>query len=386
MMVDLAIIGGGLCGTAVAHFLHHQGFVGTIALIERDKSYQFAASTLSAAGIRQQFSRRENIMLSRTTLDMIRNPDAYGLNGVEFGFREQGYLLLSSTAGRDVHAKNHAVQRAADAPVDWLEPDALAGRFPWLNVANLGAGTHGIRGEGWFDPHGVLQALRGRLRSAGIHLVDAEITGLETGGGVHVIRSDRAEPIEARQIVIASGPQSGAVAALAGLDIPVQPRKRSVFVFSCRTPPHNALPLLVDPTGVYVRPEGSHFICGVSPPETDDPQPAPDDFEPQWALFDEVIWPVLAERIPAFEAIKLERAWAGHYDMNLFDQNGIIGTLPLEGWHIITGFSGHGVQQALAAGLHLARQIISQSPTEEIAAFGPARIAEGRPFAERNII
>src|SRR5690606_23209749 len=129
-----------------------------------------------------------------------------------------------------------------------------------------------------------------------------------------------------------------------------------VSVFDCRAPIEKA-PLLIDPTGVYFRPEGASYICGVSPPEESDPDCL--DFEIDYSLFEDTIWPVLAHRVPAFEAIKLARAWAGHYDYNTLDQNAILGRPPeLENFYVAAGFSGHGLQQAPAVGRAIAELIV----------------------------
>ena len=138
---------------------------------------------------------------------------------------------------------------------------------------------------------------------------------------------DNGERLEAGTVVNAAGPAAGKVAALAGLALPVEPRKRNVFVFEAREK-FDDMPLMVDPSGVYVRPEGSVYITGGAEAEATDGPADPSDFEPDWSLFEEAIWPVLATRIPAFEAIKATRAWAGHYDYNTLDQNGVIGPHP----------------------------------------------------------
>ena len=148
------------------------------------------------------------------------------------------------------------------------------------------------------------------------------------------------------------------------------------------------MPLLVDPSGVYIRPEGAYFLTGFSPEEADDPRPADDDFEVDYRYYEEVIWPALAHRIPAMESLKLVRAWVGHYDYNVIDQNAIIG------WHdevrnlmFCNGFSGHGLQQSPAAGRAVAELIAhGHFVTLDLSVFGYERLVEGRAVREVNVI
>jgi glycine/D-amino acid oxidase-like deaminating enzyme len=148
-------------------------------------------------------------------------------------------------------------------------------------------------------------------------------------------------------------------------------------------------PLLIDVTGAYVRPEGEGFICGVSP-DADGPDPdwGTDGDAVDWSLFEERIWPALAHRIPAFEAIRPGRAWAGPYDMCALDHNAIVGpAVGLDNFLLCNGFSGHGLQQAPAVGRGLAEWIAhGRYVTLDLSDLGHARVAEGRPLLERNVI
>jgi FAD-dependent oxidoreductase domain-containing protein 1 len=149
-------------------------------------------------------------------------------------------------------------------------------------------------------------------------------------------------------------------------------------------------PLLIDTTGVWCRPEGrggadgQMFICGGAPPGDD---PESDEFEVEWSQFEEHYWPALAERVPAFEAIRPGRAWAGHYDMNELDHNAIIGQAGPSNFYLANGFSGHGLQQSPAVGRALAELIVHRRYlTLDLADMGFDRIADNRPLLERNVI
>lgn len=385
---DIVIVGGAIVGASIAFFLREEGYRGTIAVIERDPSFAHAATTLSCASIRQQFSIPENIRLSRFTLQFFRELQARFGTPADIAFREKGYLILASEEGSDILTANHRVQMAEGADIALLSAADLEARFAWLSAEGIAAGAYGRSGEGWFDAHALLALLRTALKSRDVDLLKGEITAIAR-------RNDRitgvtladGTTIEAGLVVNAAGPNAGNIAALAGLALPVEPRKRSVFVFEAAERLID-MPLLVDPSGVYVRPEGSVYITGGAEDAATDGPADPADFEPDWPLFEDVIWPVLAARIPAFEALKPGRAWAGHYDYNSLDQNAVIGPHPqVENFLFANGFSGHGLQQAPAVGKALAEWIVhGEYRTIDCAAFGYARIAQNQPFPELNVI
>lgn len=387
---DVVIVGGGAVGSAAAYFLAAEaGFSGSVVVVERDPTYARASTPLSAGGIRQQFSIRENVEIGLFARDFIGGAgELLAVDGEspELGFVEGGYLFLATPEGRAVLAENHALQIAAGAAIAWLEPGALAARFPWLNAQGLGAGTFGERGEGWLDPNTLLQALKRKARALGAGYRTDEVTAIEQGkAGIQAVRLASGDKIECGTVVVAAGANSGAVARLAGVTLPVGPRIRTVYQIDCREP-LPGLPLTIDPTGVWVRPEGSGYICGVSPPEDQDPESWEIDVD--WRWFEETVWPALAHRVPAFEAIKLTGAWAGPYDYNALDQNAVIGRHPeIANLLFATGFSGHGLQQAPAAGRAVMELIAhGEYRSIDLTRFGIERILEGRPLKERNVV
>ncbi|TPK88523.1 FAD-binding oxidoreductase [Mesorhizobium sp. B2-4-17] len=388
MRYDIVIIGGAIVGSSIAYYLREEGFSGSIALIERDPQFSHAATTLSMASIRQQFSIPENIRLSQFTLQLFRRlKEAFG-SDADIGFREGGYLILAGEAGLPILKANHEAQVAEGADILFEDAGQLTRRFPWLSAEGITAGAYGRSGEGWFDAHAMLMLFRKALRDKKIDFITADVTGIvRQGNQVTGVSLDDGETLEAGIVVNAAGPNAGKVAALAGLALPVEPRKRNVFVFEAREK-YADMPLLVDPSGIYVRPEGSVYLTGGAEPEEGDGPADPGDFEVDWPLFEEVIWPVLATRIPAFEAIKPTRAWAGHYDYNTLDQNAVIGPHPeVRNFLFANGFSGHGLQQAPAVGKALAELIVHGGyRTIDCSAFGYERVAEGRPFRELNVI
>ena len=388
MRYDVVIIGGAIVGSSIAYYLREEGFSGSIALVERDPQFAHAATTLSCASIRQQFSIPENIRLSQFTLKLFRRlTEEFGADA-DIGFREGGYLILAGENGLPILKANHQTQLAEGADIVLEDAEALVRRFAWLSAEGITAGAYGRSGEGWFDAHAMLMLFRKALREKKIDFITADVTGIERQGDrVTGVGLDNGERLDAGIVVNAAGPNAGKVSAMAGLVLPVEPRKRNVFIFEAREK-YDDMPLLVDPSGIYVRPEGSVYITGGAEPEEGDGPADASDFEPDWPLFEEVIWPVLATRIPAFEAIKPTRAWAGHYDYNTLDQNAVIGPHPQVGNFLFAnGFSGHGLQQAPAVGKALAELIVHGGyRTVDCSAFGYERVAEGRAFRELNVI
>lgn len=384
---DVVIVGGAAVGSATAYFLKAQlGFSGSVTVVERDPTYAGAATTLSAASIRQQFSTPENIRLSQFGVEFIRSlEDRFG-KGASVGFREGGYLLLAGDKGQSVLEANHKVQRQAGADTVLLDAPALAAHFPWMNTSDIAAGSLGLSGEGWFDAHMLLGLLRGGARQAGVSYVEGAVTDIDVkGSAVQGVRLSDGSAIACGVLVNAAGPQAGSIAALAGVELPVEPRKRCVFVVHCREA-LNPFPLLVDTSGVWIRPEGDYYICGISPPEENDP--VDPGFDVDYSLFDDFVWPALAHRVPAFEALKMARAWAGHYDYNRIDQNAILGSHPsLRNFYFANGFSGHGIQQAPAVGRAIAELIVhGEYRSLNLDIFRYERFAEGRTVLELNVI
>lgn len=387
---DVVIIGGGAIGSAVACFLMlDQGFGGSVAVIERDPTYRTASSALSASSIRQQFSTPFNVAVSRFGLEVLKHPERWlEVEGEvpDFGFHEKGYLFLATAAGLAVLRTNHAMQVAEGVAVELMASDRLAARFPWLNVEGLSAGSLGLAGEGWFDGYSLLQAFRRKARSLGASYLTGTVTGIDRAHGrVTGVTLSDGRRIGCGVAVNAAGPQAGKVAALAGIELPVEGRKRCVFVFDCKEAIPDC-PLVIDPGGVWFRPEGKLFICGAPPADGQDPDT--EDLTVDHDLFDGMIWPALAERVPAFESLKVVNAWAGHYEMNTVDHNAVIGPHPdLPNLIFANGFSGHGLQQSPAAGRGVAELIAHGGyQTLDLSPFAFTRILENRPIVELNVV
>ena len=388
--VDVLIVGGAVVGSAAAYFLRAQtGFKGSVLVVEKDFTYKQSATARSAASIRHQFSTPENIRMSQFGTHFIQNISDYLVVDGEVpdvGFHEGGYLFLATPAGRDVLEANHRVQRRLGVDVALLAPVQLQARFPWLATQDLGAGSLGLSGEGWLDAFGLMQAFRRKAVSLGAEYQQAQVSAVQRAGrAITAVTLSDGATVSCGLVINAAGTGAPALAQSAGIFLPVQSRKRCVFFFS--TPAEvSQCPLVIDPSGAYFRPEGSGFICGISPTENQDPECF--DFEVDHTLFDNVLWPTLAARVPGFEAARVQNAWAGHYDVNTLDHNVILGAHPeVDNLLFANGFSGHGMQQSAAAGRALSELVTFGSyRTLDLSAMGWARVVERRPLLEVNVV
>ena len=386
---EVVIVGGGVIGSAIACFLTQDDRDVAVTVIERDPSYACASSALSASSIRQQFSSAINIRMSQYGIAFLRDiGERLAVDGErpEIGLVEPGYLYLATQNGVAVLRENHAVQQAHGVHVELMPPQRLKAKFPWVSTDGVALASHGLADEGWFDGYSVLQAFRKKAISQGVRYVRDEATGFALDGArIAAVKLASGAPLHADVFVNAGGPWAASVARWAGIELPVRARRRSVFSFSCpqRLP---GCPLVIDPSGIWFRPEGEQFICGYAPPAAEDADDLP--LEVAYHAFDAFIWPTLAERVPAFEAMRMTGAWAGYYEMNTFDHNAILGLHPACGnLYFAAGFSGHGLQQCPAVGRGIAELIrFGEYRSLDLSEAGFSRILENRPLLERNVI
>jgi FAD-dependent oxidoreductase domain-containing protein 1 len=382
---DVVIAGGGAVGSATAHFLAEQpAFSGSVVVIEPDPTYSFAASALSASSIRQQFSTPLNIALSAFGLEFLRD---CGRGLADVNLVESTYLYLASTQGEPILKQNVEVQRRCGVDTRLMDAAGLLTRYPWINAADVAAAADTSSGEGWFDGYGLLRGLRRASERGGVRYLRDRIASVIMDGASSVagVRLAGGGTLRCRWLVNAAGTHSRAIAAEAGIDLPVHARKRNVFVFTSLSPPADC-PMVIDPSGLWFRPERDRFICGVVP--VHDPNVALDDFNVDHQLFEDLAWPALAHRVPAFEAIRMAGAWAGHYDYNVFDQNAFLGPCEnVPNLILASGFSGHGLQHAPAIGRALAEIVaFGEYRTIDLSPFSYSRYLRGRPLRERNVI
>lgn len=388
---EVAVIGGGVMGCSAAFWLTRLSPGLSVTVVERDPTWAQAATALSVASIRSQFSTEVNVRISRFGIDFIRNfADWTGPAGdvPSLGLVENGYLFLTASAqGAAIMHDIAAMQRACGAATQVLDPAQLAQRFPWIETGDLAAASFGPRDEGWFDNMGLLRGLRNAARAQGARFVTGEVTGLDIAAGrvTGVVLADGSR-IGCGAALSVAGTRASRVAAMAGLSVPVEPRKRTVFVIDAPNARHPDAPLLID-RGFWMRPErGGQWLTATVP---DDDGPCDiNDFEPDLHLFEEVIWEQLYARCPGFDAVKVVRAWAGHYDYNTLDQNALLGALPpLPNLFFATGFSGHGLQQSGAVGRGMAELVLHGGwQSLDLSDLSITRVLAGTPLVERAVV
>lgn len=385
---DIVIVGAGVMGASLAYWLTRLDSTLVVLLIERDTSFSRASSSLSASSIRQQFTSPVNISLSQFGVRFLRQAHdllAIDGQGPMLGLREPGYLYLACHSDAALLRSAHAVQSAHGASVALLSPDDLSMRFPWLNTEGLALGSLGLEGEGWFDGPALHQGLLRKALAQGASLVYGEVLEIAMGasGQSERVTLTDGRSIRCAQVVNAAGAWSGALAQRAGIGLMISPRRRTVFVLSTPSP-LTGCPLIIDPSGFWLRPEGEWLLYGSPPLEDEDDLP----LDPDWRELDEAGWARLAHRIPSLEAMRIERAWSGYYDMHHLDHNAVIGPHPLiRNLWFLAGFSGHGMQHAPGAGLALAEWILTGAPASiDVRALGYERVLRDEPLRELNVI
>lgn len=375
---DVLVIGGGGIGSSIAYWLKKRAQEGlNVVVVEKDPTYTTASTPLSLGGLRQQFSLVENIQMSLYGADFIRNIKEHLGDDVDVNFTPYGYLMLATEESAEVLKQNSRLQNELGAKNEILTARRLKEKFPWLNTDGIELGCHGLEKEGWFDPWQLLYSMKKRAIEHGAHYLNGEVIGFEfrkqedmfvegvepgtyeSVDQVIVKMPDGSvEPIKFGLCVIAAGAQSGKIGELArigkgpgvlSIPLPIEPRKRYVYAFGCDEDKPAAgstlnTPLVIDPSNVYFRREGlSGLYIGGRSPESVEKEPSTDNLDVDYDYFDTDVWPHLAHRVPKFEAIKVKSAWAGFYEYNTFDENGIVGPHPYyHNLYIASGFSGHG--------------------------------------------
>lgn len=387
MKADVVIIGGGAIGAAAAYFLKTIDQSTKVAVIERDPTYNLASTPRSSGGIRRLFSLPENIELSNFSIPFFSNfAETMVVDGVkaDINFKKNGYLFIVPPSTRDVLKSNFDRQLQMGCNVIWLEPDELKEKFPSMNVDDLGAAVHSPD-DGWLDPYGVLMGFRKKAQSMGAEFLDDEVMGMtRSRNKASSAKLKSGQEIEASHFVNAAGAWAKEICAMLGFTVPIEPLRRYEHYFECQEI-IEPLPYIKDTKKLAFRPEGAGYSGGV--PTLDEPRGY--NFNVDHTYFEEVVWPALVHRFPKFGRTRCKNTLPGLYDQNEFDGNVIIGPGAdgLVNFHMLAGFSGHGLMHAPGCGLAMAELILKgKYETLDLTRFGWQRILDGTPLREQGII
>ncbi|MCS5604162.1 MAG: FAD-binding oxidoreductase [Alphaproteobacteria bacterium] len=383
-MADIIIIGGSIMGSSIAYHLAMTGRAGDVCVIEPDPTYEWAAAPRSSGGVRLMHGLFENIEMSRYGREVYKNfaklMDVDGLPG-SFDFLEHGYLYL--VAGPvDVAAAEESwkIQTGLGVPNDLLDRDELGARFPSLHVGDVDAAIHGPQ-DGFIDPHAAVTGFRRKAISLGVTYIKDKVVDIQVSGGLaRAVVLGSGEIISSDIIVNVAGAWGPEICAMVGMEVPVQPLSRNTFYFEIQGEVET-MPLTKDPGGIAFRQEGAGFTVGL----TDTDVAFGFNWEVDHDLFESRFWPVLAHRIPAFEALQLKRGWAGHYAFNHMDGNTIIGKWigGLDNFYIATGFTGAGLQKGPAIGRAMTELLLNGGyQTIDLTRMSFQRVIDENPLIE----
>ena len=392
---DVVIVGGAIMGSSLAWFLSsNEDFDGRILVVEKDPTYEFSSTMATNSCMRQQFSAELNIKISQFAAEFVTNMRSYMGNDPDvpqLTIHNFGYMYLADNDDfANTLKDNQKIQIANGAKTKLMTPEDIKRDYPFYNVDDIVLGSLNTHDEGYWEGITVFDWWRKKARAADVHYIQNEVVAMtkdKTGEKISSVTLKSGETISCGTVVNASGPRAIETAKMAGITVPIEPRKRFTYVFSAEQPLDRDLPLTIDPSGVHVRQDGTSLYLAGGHSDYDPAVPY-DDFEMDHDLWIDHIWPVLATRIPQFEAIKIEREWAGHYAYNAFDHNAVLGPhTEIKNFIFLNGFSGHGLQQSPAMGRGTAEFITyGRYQTLDLSPFHYERIPNNTPIIEKAVI
>ena len=360
---DVVVVGGGAIGASAAFHLRRLG-AANVVLLERD-TLSSGSTSKAAGGIRAQFADELNIKIALRSLDEFERFDE--LTGAEISFRQHGYLFLLDSE-TDVRAFRDALllQRALGVPSRELTPAEAADLVPQLALDGVLAATFCPR-DGYATPEAVVQGyasvsgakvLQG-CALTGVEVQNGRIVGVETSRGT----------IATDTVVCCAGIWSRDIGAMAGVDLPVEGKARSMWFTPEDGGLPRELPLTIDfSTGFYFHREGPGVAFGGRERQLEDVAEA------------------AVRRLPVLAELPVRSSWWGWYDVSP-DWNALVGEASEPSRFLYaTGFSGHGFQQAPAVGEHLAELVVGREPTLDLSAFAADRFAQGALRPETFVI
>lgn len=391
---DVVIVGGAMYGASVSWFLaDNPDFDGSILVVEREPTYTACSTTHTNSCMRQQFSREINVRISQFAADFVKNLQRYMGDDPRvpnLPIQSYGYMYLADNEPfAEVLRASQQVQAACGAGTRYLTAEKIGRDYPFYNLEDIIGGNHNLVDEGYFDGGTLFDWWRRSGKEKGVEYLGNEVVAMALNAGgtrVESVTLKSGESVACGTVVNASGPRAVLTSRMAGIEVPVEPRKRYTFIFDAEQPLDRDLPLTIDPSGVHMRTDGAYYLAGCPPDE--DPAVDYDDYQQDYDIWQGKVWPIVATRIPQFEAIKLVNSWAGHYAFNTFDQNAILGPhTRVENFIFVNGFSGHGLQQSPAMGRGTAELIVyGEYRSLDLSPFNFTRIERGEPFNEKAII
>ncbi|APG87943.1 glycine/D-amino acid oxidases (deaminating) (plasmid) [Sinorhizobium americanum CCGM7] len=390
---DVVIIGGATMGACSAWFLaSNPDFKGKVLVIEPDPTFSKAQTGASNNCMRQQFANPINVRIGQFAAEFVKNfrGELGGDPAVpELAIRNFGYLYLSDNPGLTaVLARDQKVQAENGAGTRMVSRLEIAEAYPFYRLDDIEAGSLNTRDEGYYNAPLMVEWLIRKSIERGVDYVRNSVISIgREGDRVTSVTLETGEIITAGHIVNAAGTRAGQVAAMAGLKLDIQPKRRYTFIFRARNPLDRDLPLTIDPTGVHFRQFGDDYLVG-SPPMGDDATVGFDDFTAEEGIWEKKVHPILSNRIPQFRDVEIVDFWMGHYDFNTFDYNVVIGPHDaVSNFHFTNGSSGHGSQQGPAVGRGVAEQIIYGGfRSLDLTPFLYTRFAKGERVIERAVI
>lgn len=377
---DVVIVGGGVMGVSTAYHLARRGYKN-IDLFEKN-SLGSGSTELSAGGVRFQFSTEVNLNLSLASVPMIERFEEE--MGEDPHLHQTGYLLMAKTEEEWAQFKlNVELQRKRGIPASALSAADVKELVPALTVTDILGATFCPR-DGYADPHAIVQGFAKRARELGARLHEnTEVTGIETKDGrVTAVETSKGR-VETPWVVNAAGPWAGVVGKMAGVDVPVQPLRRIIYVTDAFPAISDPLPMVIDfHTGFYFRREGPGLIMGMG----NDDEPYGFNLNMDWEWLGAVVEQAV-ETAPILEKARIMNGWAGLYEVSP-DAHPIIGRVPeLEGLLLLNGFSGHGFMHGPVGGKLISEIILDgKAKTVDISSLSYERFAKGELIREANVV
>ena len=377
---ECVIIGGGVVGCSLAYHLTQLGM--TPVLLERDV-LGGGSTGRCAGGVRQQFATEINVKVGMMSREMLANFE--NEIGVTSGYKPIGYLFLASNdAEAEQFRRNVAMQQAAGlSDVKIVTPEEIAEIVPGMKTDDVVLGAF-CQSDGLAGPNEVTTGYAAAARRNGATILEGcdvetiKVEARRSGGRVTGVTLN-GNSIATEMVINCAGPHAGYVGEMAGVDVPVKPYRRHIFVTEPIDLP--AIPMTVEfQSSLYFHPEGEGLLLGMSDPD----EPSSFDTAVDWTFLEKLVARAV-ERYPKLEQAGIARGWAGLYEVSP-DRQAIAGQSDVQGFWMCCGFSGHGFMQAPAMGKLLAQVICGKKPDIDISAFSPSRFREGKLQPEAQVI